>query len=163
MAEQRADGMSLLKGLKRNLPERGRVASTEEAERRILAMTDPLTELTPEVGLGVTRAVAQAGSLETAREITRDVRDDTSPEVLLEYSIDTTADRRLDVTHHTALLRKKKKYTTTFTLRMDLDLYRRLKDVADFNELQMTSMINEAISLHLAAFEQPPPNWKRRR
>ena len=155
MAEQRADGMSLLKGLKRNLPEqglpeRGRIASAEEAERRILP-----GEGAPAVALVAPRDVTPAVAPETLSAILLDAS--------LEGHLDATQERRPEVTQYTSLLRKKKKYTTTFTLRMDLELYRRLKDIADFNELQMTSIINEAVSLHLAAFEQPPPNWKRRR
>ena len=160
MAEQRADGMSLLKGLKRNLPdrglpERGKVASEEDAERRILAGAAPDFEVAPVTSSVLTPGVALA--------VAHDVAPEAQQGGIHEVLLDTTQDRRPGVTQYTSLLRKKKKYTTTFTLRMDLDLYRRLKDIADFNELQMTAIINEAIGLHLAAFEQPPVGWKKRR
>ena len=165
MAEQRADGMSLLKGLKRSLPERGlpergKVASEEDAERRILAAEQGVTPV-------ASLAVAHGVSLDIPMDISHDTplagHLDAPLDPHQERHIDTTQERHLQVPQRTSLLKKKKTYTTTFTLRMDLDLYRRLKDVADFNELQMTAIINEAIGLHLAAFEQPPPTWKRRR
>jgi hypothetical protein len=159
---------SLLKGLKRSLPALGQAVS-EDAESRILPnapselQARSTQEARPEIPAGGTQPLPHIAPLVSSLEIARDNSQDDLHEINHVISPVVSHDSPQYVLQGTQLKPKKKKFTVTFSLRIEVKLLERLRSVADYNELDMTSIVNEALERHLLNFPQPPPNYKRRR
>jgi hypothetical protein len=159
---------SLLKGLKRSLPALGQAVS-EDAESRILPnapselQTRSTQELRPVIPPEGPQLLPHTALQASHLEIPPDNSQNDSHDINQVISPVVSQSAPQYVLQGTQLKPKKKKFTVTFSLRIEVKLLERLRSVADYNELDMTSIINEALERHLLNFPQPPPNYKRRR
>jgi hypothetical protein len=96
-----------------------------------------------------TREIPRESTLESAPEVTPAAAPDIPRQVAREVRPDRPPDVRLPI-----LLKKKRKhYTTTFTLRLPIETHKRLKQVAEKHEVGMTEVILAMIDRLLPELE----------
>lgn len=134
--------------LKRPLPNLAPAAASKELETRLLTGSEP--ESSP--AMGSTGGAGTAMALEVRPEVSRDVQ----PAIQQDVQHDAVGEPGLEpATRLTPRPGRRKEPVQMVTYRIPASLYDRLFRTAEYNNLNMTDIVVEAIERHLPHFPQP--------